>query len=73
MAARLSFSGIAGGAVDEGRKRVLLIAVAILAARRLAHWDGRPSPASECAISDAVSLGERILRKIDGTWLWQES
>jgi hypothetical protein len=31
-------------AVDEGRKRVLLIAAAISAARRLAHWDGRPSP-----------------------------
>jgi hypothetical protein len=59
--------------MDEGRKRVLLIAAAILAARRLAHWDGRPSPASECAISDAVSLAERILCKIDGIWPSQKS
>jgi hypothetical protein len=55
-------------AVDEGRKRVLLIAAAILAARRLAAWDGKPSPAVECAITDAIALAERILAKIDVKW-----
>jgi hypothetical protein len=54
--------------VDEGRKRVLLIAAAILAARKLANWDGRPSPAFECAIADAIVLAERILSKIDARW-----
>lgn len=36
--------------MDEGRKRVLLIAASILAARSLAQWDGRPSPAIDTAI-----------------------
>ncbi len=54
--------------MDEGRKRVLLIAAAILAARKLASWDGKPSPADECAITDAVALAERILSKIDAKW-----
>jgi hypothetical protein len=41
--------------VDEGRKRVLLIAAAILAARKLASYDpGKRVPATTCAISDAV-------------------
>lgn len=51
--------------VDEGRKRVLLIAAAILAARRLANWDGRPSPAFESAIADAITIAERIMTRID--------
>ena len=54
--------------VDEGRKRVLLIAASILAARRLAAWDGRPSPALEAAIADAITLAERILSRIDALW-----
>ncbi len=54
--------------VDEGRKRVLLIAASILAARKLATWDGRPSPAVESAISDAIALAERILSRIDARW-----
>jgi hypothetical protein len=55
-------------AVDEGRKRVLLIAAAILAAQRLAHWDGRPSPAFEASISDAITIAERIMARIDARW-----
>jgi hypothetical protein len=51
--------------VDEGRKRVLLIAASILAARKLAHWDGRPSPALESAIADAITIAERIMARID--------
>jgi hypothetical protein len=54
--------------MDEGRKRVLLIAASILAARKLAQWDGRPSPASEIAISDAIATAERIMAKIDSRW-----
>jgi hypothetical protein len=54
--------------VDEGRKRVLLIAAAILAARKLAHWDGRPSPVLESTIADSISLAERILSRIDRRW-----
>jgi hypothetical protein len=55
--------------MDEGRKRVLLIAAAILAARKLAQvWDGRSSPAVEYAISDAITQAERILSKIDNRW-----
>jgi len=54
--------------VEEGRKRVLLIAASILAARKLAHWDGRPSPALESAIADAIIIAERIMARIDGRW-----
>jgi hypothetical protein len=52
--------------VDEGRKRVLLIAAAILAARKLAQYDaGKRAPATMCAISDAVLWAEQILKEID--------
>jgi hypothetical protein len=54
--------------VDEGRKRVILIAACILAARKLTQWDGRNSSASESAISDAIALAERIMAKIDSRW-----
>jgi gamma-glutamylcysteine synthetase len=57
--------------VDEGRKRVLLIAASILAARKLAHWDGRPSPALESAIADAITIAERIMARIDSRWASQ--
>lgn len=55
-------------AVDEGRKRVLLIAATILVTRKLASWDGRPSPVVESAISDAIALAERIMNRIDARW-----
>jgi hypothetical protein len=55
--------------VDEGRKRVLLIAAAILAARKLAQFEGgRRVPATMCAISDAIRWAEEILRTIDERW-----
>jgi hypothetical protein len=54
--------------MDEGRKRVILIAACILAARKLSQWDGKNSPASEYAISDAIALAERIMAKIDSHW-----
>ena len=56
------------GSMDEGRKRVLLIAASILAVRRLANWDGRPSPMLESAIADAITIAERIMARIDSQW-----
>jgi hypothetical protein len=52
--------------VDEGRKRVLLIAASILAARKLAQYDsGARIPATVAAISDAIRWAERIMEEID--------
>jgi hypothetical protein len=51
--------------VEEKRKYALLIAAAILAARRLAQLDRKPSPARESAIYEAITDAEQILRKID--------
>ena len=55
--------------MDEGRKRVLLIEAGILAARKLAQYDGRKRvPATVAAISDAVRWAEEIMRTIDERW-----
>jgi hypothetical protein len=55
--------------VDEGGKRVLLIAASILAARKLAKYEGdRRVPATVAAISDAVLWAEEIMRAIDERW-----
>jgi hypothetical protein len=55
--------------VDEGRKRVLLIAASILAARKLAPFDGgRRVPATMSAIADAVRWAEEIMKAIDERW-----
>jgi hypothetical protein len=54
--------------VDEGRKRVLLIAASILAARKLSQWDGRRSPFLESTIADAITIAERIMARIDSRW-----
>ena len=52
--------------MDEGRKRVLLIAASILAARKLAQYDsGARVPATVGAISDAIRWAERIMEEID--------
>jgi hypothetical protein len=52
--------------VDEGRKRVLLIAASILAARKLAQFDGgKKAPATMSAIADAVRWAEEIMKAID--------
>jgi hypothetical protein len=57
------------GCVDEGRKRVLLIAASILAARKLAQYDGgKRVPATISAIADAVRWAEEIMREIDSRW-----
>jgi len=55
--------------VDEGRKRVLLIAASILAARKLSQYDAGPRvPATICAIDDAIQWAERIMNEIDRRW-----
>jgi hypothetical protein len=55
--------------MDEGRKRVLLIAAAILAARKLAQYEGGARvPATICAISDSIRWAEEILAEIDRRW-----
>lgn len=55
--------------MDEGRKRVLLIAASIVAARRLADWNGGPpSPKFVAAISDSIRIAERIMQAIDERW-----
>jgi hypothetical protein len=52
--------------VDEGRKRVLLIAASILAARKLAQYDGgKRVPATVAAISDSIRWAEEIMNEID--------
>ncbi len=56
-------------ASDEGRKRVLLIAASILAARKLAQYDGgKRVPATICAIADAIRWAEQIMEEIDERW-----
>ncbi|MGA3199960.1 MAG: hypothetical protein ABSD89_11225 [Halobacteriota archaeon] len=55
--------------MDEGRKRVLLIAASILAARKLAQYEGgRRVPATVTAISDALHWAEQIMEEIDRRW-----
>jgi hypothetical protein len=58
--------------VDEGRKRVLLIAASILVARHLKNpedlSDNRPSPRTVSLISRAAAWAERIMKHIDGVF-----
>jgi hypothetical protein len=52
--------------MDEARKRVLLIAASILAARKLAQYEGGTRvPATISAIVDAVRWAEQIMEEID--------
>jgi len=52
--------------VDEGRKRVIGIMAAILAARKLCTLDrGRMVPASVSAIADAVHWAQEIMKEVD--------
>jgi hypothetical protein len=55
--------------MDEGRKRVLLIAASILAARKLAQFEGGARVhATICAISDSIRWAEEIMSEIDRRW-----
>jgi hypothetical protein len=48
---------------------VLAIVAGILAARKLAQYDGgKRVPATMSAISDAVRWAEEIMREIDQRW-----
>ena len=40
----------------------------ILAARKLNELGTKPCPARECAISDAISNADLILKRIDERW-----
>ena len=52
--------------MDEGRKRVLLIAASILAARKLSTESvDKRSPRAVYAISEAIVWARRILEEID--------
>ncbi len=42
-----------------------LIAASIPVSKTLAQLEGKPSPALDAAIADAISLAERILQRID--------
>jgi hypothetical protein len=56
-------------AVDEGRKRALLIAASILAARKLSLYDRiRMVPATVSAVVDAVQWAEETMKEIDRKW-----
>jgi len=55
--------------MDEGRKRVLLIAAAILAARKLCQVENtKPSSALHSIIAEAVIFAERIMQRSDAEW-----
>lgn len=55
--------------MDEGRKRVILIAASILAARKLAQYPPEARvPATIVAVEDAICWAEKILAAIDKKW-----
>jgi hypothetical protein len=55
--------------MDEGRKRVMLIAASILAARKLAMYEGGTRvPATVSAIADGIRWAEQIMAEIDRRW-----
>jgi hypothetical protein len=58
--------------MDEQRKYALLFAATILAARKLAQYD-KPCPAIEATISNAVTMAEKIMSKIDAKYLATDS
>ena len=46
----------------------ILFAATILAARKLHEIGDKPCSARECAISDAITKAEQILKRIDERW-----
>ena len=54
--------------MDEQRKFAILFAATILAARKLNEIGDKNCPARECAISDAITKAEQILKRIDERW-----
>jgi hypothetical protein len=54
--------------VDEGRKRVILIAAAILAARKLAMHDFKEVPATISAVVNAIDWAFKMMNEVDRRW-----
>jgi hypothetical protein len=54
--------------MDEQRKYAILLAATILAARKLNEIGVKSCPARECAIADAITNAEQILKRIDERW-----
>ena len=54
--------------MDEQRKYAILFAATILPARKLNEIGRKPCPARECAISEAISNAELMLRRFDERW-----
>jgi len=55
--------------VDESRKRLIGIMASILAARKLAQYDGgKRVPATVSAIADAICWAQEIMKEIDSRW-----
>jgi hypothetical protein len=54
--------------MDEGRKRTILIGACILVSAKFAELGGKPTPALEYAIGDAIMLAERIMGRIDSRY-----
>jgi hypothetical protein len=54
--------------MDEGRKRTILIGACILVSKKFAELGGKPTPALEYAIGDAITLAERIMGHIDSRY-----
>jgi hypothetical protein len=54
--------------MDEQRLTAILFAATILAARKLNEIGVKSCPARECAISDAISNADLILKRIDERW-----
>jgi len=62
-----------GDDMEEGRKRVLLIAASILIARHLKDLNTRPTPSLESLVHDAVNMAAKIMQRIDAMFPSQES
>lgn len=54
--------------MDEGRKRVIVIAAAIIASRRLNEIGFKPCPVYDAAIANAVRAAEKIMSKVESNW-----
>jgi len=54
--------------MGDRRKYALLFAATILPARKLHEIGGKPCPARECAIADAITKAEQILKRIEERW-----
>ena len=61
-------ASVSAGGLHGQRKYAILFAETIIAARKLNEIGSKPCPARECAIADAISNAELILKSIDARW-----